>query len=120
MGNGAVTYRNQTQQCAQLEQYQKSIDIYEAIACQSLNNNLMKYGVKGHLLNAGICELCKGDLVAINNALERYQELDPTFSGTRIFLLQLKKKMLDTLLPLSRNLITLAGGNAVYGVDFLR
>ncbi|KAL1290153.1 hypothetical protein HN51_058545 [Arachis hypogaea] len=71
------------QYAAQLEQYQKSIDIYEAIARQSLNNNLLKYGVKGHLLNAGICELCKGDLVAINNALERYQELDPTFSGTR-------------------------------------
>ncbi|MED6107855.1 hypothetical protein PIB30_018139 [Stylosanthes scabra] len=71
------------QYAAQLEQYQKSIDIYEAIARQSINNNLLKYGVKGHLLNAGICELCKGDLVAINNALERYQELDPTFSGTR-------------------------------------
>ncbi|KAK6135754.1 hypothetical protein DH2020_030449 [Rehmannia glutinosa] len=25
----------------------------------------------------------KSDVVAINNALERYQELDPTFSGTR-------------------------------------
>lgn len=68
---------------AQLEQYQKSIEIYEEIARQSLNNNLLKYGVKGHLLNAGICQLCKGDAVAINNALERYQELDPTFSGTR-------------------------------------
>lgn len=68
---------------AQLEQYQKSIDIYEEIARQSLNNNLLKYGVKGHLLNAGICQLCKGDPVAISNALERYQELDPTFSGTR-------------------------------------
>ncbi|XP_058748237.1 alpha-soluble NSF attachment protein 2-like [Vicia villosa] len=68
---------------AQLEQYQKSIEIYEAIARQSLNNNLLKYGVKGHLLNAGICELCKGDVVAISKALERYQELDPTFSGTR-------------------------------------
>ncbi|KAK2388133.1 hypothetical protein P8452_26183 [Trifolium repens] len=68
---------------AQLEQYQKSIDIYEEIARQSLNNNLLKYGVKGHLLNAGICQLCKGDVVAINNALEKYQELDPTFSGTR-------------------------------------
>ncbi|MCI18993.1 alpha-soluble NSF attachment protein 2-like, partial [Trifolium medium] len=63
--------------------YQKSIDIYEEIARQSLNNNLLKYGVKGHLLNAGICQLCKGDVVAINNALEKYQELDPTFSGTR-------------------------------------
>ncbi|KAK6121985.1 hypothetical protein DH2020_022392 [Rehmannia glutinosa] len=68
---------------AQLEQYQKSIEIYEEIARQSLNNNLLKYGVKGHLLNAGICQLCKGDVVAINNALEKYQELDPTFSGTR-------------------------------------
>ncbi|KAL8539333.1 hypothetical protein ACS0TY_001090 [Phlomoides rotata] len=71
------------QYAAQLEQYQKAIDIYEEIARQSLNNNLLKYGVKGHLLNAGLCQLCKGDFVAINNALERYQDLDPTFSGTR-------------------------------------
>ncbi|KAJ6720650.1 ALPHA-SOLUBLE NSF ATTACHMENT PROTEIN [Salix viminalis] len=68
---------------AQLEQYQTSIDIYEEIARQSLKSNLLKYGVKGHLLNAGICHLCKGDVVAITNALERYQEMDPTFSGTR-------------------------------------
>ncbi|XVE67780.1 hypothetical protein DITRI_Ditri09bG0015600 [Diplodiscus trichospermus] len=68
---------------AQIEQYQKAIEIYEEIAKQSLTNNLLKYGVKGHLLNAGICQLCKGDVVAITNALERYQELDPTFSGTR-------------------------------------
>ncbi|MCI10531.1 alpha-soluble NSF attachment protein 2-like, partial [Trifolium medium] len=63
--------------------YQKSIEIYEDIARQSLSNNLLKYGVKGHLLNAGICQLCKGDVIAITNALERYQDLDPTFSGTR-------------------------------------
>ncbi|KAG8489747.1 hypothetical protein CXB51_017952 [Gossypium anomalum] len=63
--------------------YQKAIEIYEEIARQSLTNNLLKYGVKGHLLNAGICQLCKGDVVAITNALERYQDLDPTFSGTR-------------------------------------
>ncbi|KAG4953251.1 hypothetical protein JHK87_038845 [Glycine soja] len=68
---------------AQLEQYQRSIEIYEDIARQSLSNNLLKYGVKGHLLNAGICQLCKDDVIAITNALERYQDLDPTFSGTR-------------------------------------
>ncbi|XP_028778803.1 alpha-soluble NSF attachment protein 2-like [Neltuma alba] len=84
----ATTSANQCKQkvaqfAAQLEQYQKAIEIYEDIARQSLNNNLLKYGVKGHLLNAGICQLCKGDVVAITNALERYQELDPTFSGTR-------------------------------------
>lgn len=68
---------------AQLEQYPKAIEIYEDIARQSLNNNLLKYGVKGHLLNAGICHLCKGDVVSITNALEKYEDLDPTFRGTR-------------------------------------
>ncbi|XP_022991930.1 alpha-soluble NSF attachment protein 2-like [Cucurbita maxima] len=68
---------------AQLEQYQKAIDIYEEIAKYSLKSNLLKYGVKGHLLNAGICQLCKGDIVAITRALDNYQDLDPTFSGSR-------------------------------------
>ncbi|KDP22804.1 hypothetical protein JCGZ_00391 [Jatropha curcas] len=67
---------------AQLGQYQKAIDIYEEIARQSLNNNLLKYGVRGHLLNAGLCHLCRSEF-AITNALERYEELDPTFSRTR-------------------------------------
>ena len=53
--------------------YPKAIEIYEEIARQSLNNNLLKYGVRGHLLNAGLCQLCKGDVVAITNSLERYQ-----------------------------------------------
>ncbi|XP_010264488.1 PREDICTED: alpha-soluble NSF attachment protein-like [Nelumbo nucifera] len=68
---------------AQLENYNKAIAIYEEIARQSMNNNLLKYSVKGYLLNAGLCQLCKGDVVAINNSLERYEEMDPTFSGTR-------------------------------------
>ncbi|XP_010905207.1 alpha-soluble NSF attachment protein [Elaeis guineensis] len=68
---------------AQLEQYPKATEIFEAIARKSMNNNLLKYSVKGILFNAGICQLCRGDLVAITNSLERYQELDPTFSGTR-------------------------------------
>lgn len=71
------------QYSAQLEQYPKAIEIYEDIGRQSLNNSLLKYGVKGHLLNAGLCHLCKGDVVSITNALEKYQDLDPTFSGTR-------------------------------------
>lgn len=84
----ATTSANQCKQkvaefSAQLEQYQKAIVIYEEIARQSINNNLLKYGVRGHLLNAGLCQLCRGDIVAITNALERYQDLDPTFSRTR-------------------------------------
>ncbi|KAF9593610.1 hypothetical protein IFM89_024261 [Coptis chinensis] len=71
------------QLAAQLEQYAKAVEIYEEIARHSLNNNLLKYSVKGYLLNAGLCQLCKGDAIAITNALEKYQDLDPTFSGTR-------------------------------------
>ncbi|KAL8254295.1 hypothetical protein R6Q59_032516 [Mikania micrantha] len=71
------------QYAAELEQYQKAIEIYEDIARQALNNNLLKYGVRGHLLNAGICQLRKGDVVAITNALDNYQDLDPTFAGSR-------------------------------------
>ncbi|KAJ4970545.1 hypothetical protein NE237_003644 [Protea cynaroides] len=84
----STTSANQCKQkiaqfAAQMEQYQKAIEFYEDIARQSMRNNLLKYSVKGYLLNAGICQLCKGDVVAISNALERYQELDPTFRGTR-------------------------------------
>ncbi|CAA0836640.1 Alpha-soluble NSF attachment protein 2 [Striga hermonthica] len=54
-------------------QYPKAIKIYEDIAQQSLTDGLLKYCVKGHLLNAGFCQLCKNDDGAINNASDRYQ-----------------------------------------------
>ncbi|RZC76280.1 hypothetical protein C5167_000358 [Papaver somniferum] len=68
---------------AQQEQYPKAIGIYEDMARQSLNNKLLNYNVKGYLLNAGLCQLRKDDIVALTNALEKYQDLDPTFTGTR-------------------------------------
>lgn len=68
---------------AELEQYGKAIEIYEVVGRQSLDSNLLKYSVKGYLLNAGLCHLCGSDVVAINNALEKYNDLDPTFSNTR-------------------------------------
>ncbi|KAF9620236.1 hypothetical protein IFM89_010971, partial [Coptis chinensis] len=69
--------------CQACSAYAKAVQIYEEIVRHSLNNNLLKYNVKGYLLNAGLCQLCKGDAIAIPNALEKYQDLDPTFSGTR-------------------------------------
>ena len=53
--------------------YPKAIGIFELVANQSIGNNLLRYGVKGHLLNAGLCHLCGCDSVAISNALEKYQ-----------------------------------------------
>lgn len=38
-----------------------------------MNNNLLKYSVKGYLLNAGLCQICGKDIVAVHNAIENYQ-----------------------------------------------
>jgi hypothetical protein len=59
--------------CEIFARYNKAIVIYEDVAKQSMSNNLLKYSVKGYLLNAGLCQICGKDVVAINNALEKYQ-----------------------------------------------
>ncbi len=43
---------------AEVENYPPAIQIYEDVARLSMDNNLLKYAAKGHLLNAGICRLC--------------------------------------------------------------
>ncbi|XP_057536214.1 alpha-soluble NSF attachment protein 2-like [Amaranthus tricolor] len=83
----SITSANQCKQkvaqfSAQLKQYTKAIEIFEEIAGEAVNSNLLRYGVRKHLLNAGICHLCRGDLVAVTKALQQYQNMDPTFSRT--------------------------------------
>lgn len=68
---------------AQLERYDKAIELYEQIATQSIDNNLLKWSVKDYFLRAGLCHLAKGDIVAAKRALERYTEMDATFSSQR-------------------------------------
>ncbi|CAO2651196.1 Nn.00g094930.m01.CDS01 [Neocucurbitaria sp. VM-36] len=63
--------------------YYKAIELYEKVAKTSIQNNLMRWSVKEYLLKAGICQLCTGDQVGVNNALDRYRELDPSFVQQR-------------------------------------
>jgi alpha-soluble NSF attachment protein len=63
--------------------YYKAIELYEKVAKTSIQNNLMRWSVKEYLLKAGICQLCTGDQVGVNSALERYRELDPSFVQQR-------------------------------------
>lgn len=63
--------------------YYKAIEIYEKVARTSISNNLMRWSVKEYLLKAGICQLCTGDQVGVNTALDRYRELDPSFQQQR-------------------------------------
>jgi alpha-soluble NSF attachment protein len=63
--------------------YYKAIELYEKVAKTSIQNNLMRWSVKEYLLKAGICQLCTGDQVGVNAALERYRDLDPSFVQQR-------------------------------------
>ncbi|MCE3051344.1 hypothetical protein HAX54_049542, partial [Datura stramonium] len=48
---------------------------------------LIEVWVRGHLLNLWYLPACKMIFIAINNALDRYQEaLDPTFSSTHKYI----------------------------------
>lgn len=62
-----------------LDRYDRAIKIYEAIAKHSMNNNLLKYSVKGYLLNAGLCQICGNDDVKVENAIQNYQVISPPF-----------------------------------------
>jgi len=65
------------------EEYYKAIELYESVAKSSVQNNLMKWSVKEYLLKAGICSLATQDMVGVNAALERYRNLDNSFSQQR-------------------------------------
>jgi alpha-soluble NSF attachment protein len=62
------------------DRYDKAIEIYETIAKHSMNNNLLKYSVKGYLLNAGLCQICGNDDIKVENAILRYQVSSPPSS----------------------------------------
>jgi len=71
------------QYSAQLEKYPKAIEIFEQVGKVSLESNLLKWSVKEYFLKAGLCHLCASDLVSAKRALEKYQEMDCTFSSQR-------------------------------------
>jgi len=68
---------------AQLENFQKAIELYEQVARASLDNNLLKWGAKEHLHRAILCHLASEDLVGAQKALENYKSWDASFMSSR-------------------------------------
>eukprot|EP00698_Gefionella_okellyi_P014793 TRINITY_DN4114_c0_g1_i1.p1 TRINITY_DN4114_c0_g1~~TRINITY_DN4114_c0_g1_i1.p1 ORF type:complete len:298 (-),score=75.90 TRINITY_DN4114_c0_g1_i1:19-888(-) len=68
---------------AQLEKYDRAVDIYEKVASDSIDNTLRKFSVRDYLLRAGICHLCTGDTITSRRALDRYREMDSSFGTSR-------------------------------------
>uniref|UniRef100_A0AAY4B0L8 Alpha-soluble NSF attachment protein n=1 Tax=Denticeps clupeoides TaxID=299321 RepID=A0AAY4B0L8_9TELE len=77
---------------AQLEQYQKAVQIYEQIGTYAMDHTLLKYGAKDHFFKAALCHFCV-DMLNAKLAVEKYEEMFPAFSDCREC--KLVKKLLD-------------------------
>ncbi|XP_012888195.1 PREDICTED: alpha-soluble NSF attachment protein [Dipodomys ordii] len=77
---------------AQLEQYQKAIDIYEQVGTSAMDSPLLKYSAKDYFFKAALCHFCI-DMLNAKLAVQKYEELFPAFSDSREC--KLVKKLLD-------------------------
>ncbi|XP_075781846.1 beta-soluble NSF attachment protein isoform X3 [Pelodiscus sinensis] len=77
---------------AQLEQYQKAIEIYEQVGTNTMDNPLLKYSAKEYFFKAALCHFIVDELNA-KLALEKYEEMFPAFTDSREC--KLVKKLLE-------------------------
>lgn len=70
------------QYAAQLENYDRAIEIYEQVAASALESSLLKYSAKEYFFRAALCHLCVDSLNA-QHAVQRYEEQYPAFSDSR-------------------------------------
>ncbi|PVD26723.1 hypothetical protein C0Q70_14401 [Pomacea canaliculata] len=67
---------------AQLENYEKAIEIYEQLGMFAMDNSLLKYSAKDHFFRACVCHMCV-DLVNAQLSVEKYENMFPAFSDSR-------------------------------------
>lgn len=67
---------------AQLENYDKAVQIYEQVAASCLESNLLKYSAKDYFFKAALCHLCIDPLNA-SHAIQRYEDQYPAFGDAR-------------------------------------
>jgi tetratricopeptide (TPR) repeat protein len=72
------------QYAAQLEDYEKAIQIYESVAGSCLDSSLLKYSAKEYFFRAALCHLSV-DLLNAQHALEKYAQQYPAFQDSREF-----------------------------------
>lgn len=70
------------QYAAQLENYDKAIQIYEQVAASALESSLLKFSAKEYFFRAALCHLCV-DILNAQHAIERYTEQCPSFQDSR-------------------------------------
>lgn len=70
------------QYAAQLEDYEKAIQIYESVAGSCLDSSLLKYSAKEYFFRAALCHLSV-DILNAQHALEKYAQQYPAFQDSR-------------------------------------
>ncbi|XP_047627532.1 beta-soluble NSF attachment protein isoform X3 [Phacochoerus africanus] len=90
---------------AQLEQYQKAIEVYEQVGASTMDNPLLKYSAKDYFFKAALCHFIVDELNA-KLALEKYEEMFPAFTDSRECKL-LKVKEFDSISRLDQWLTTM-------------
>jgi alpha-soluble NSF attachment protein len=67
---------------AQLEDYEKAIEIYEQVAANCIETPLLKYSAKDHFFRAVLLQMCV-DSLAGPRAVDKYVDMFPAFQDTR-------------------------------------
>jgi alpha-soluble NSF attachment protein len=63
--------------------YSKAMDIYESVAKASVDNNLLRFSAKGHLLMACLCAMCCMTPSGVAETVEKYKNIDFNLEGSR-------------------------------------
>jgi len=61
----------------------RAAQIYDKLGRQCLDSNLLKFNAKGYFLQSVLCHLANGDSIGASQALQRYENLDYTFTDAR-------------------------------------
>jgi alpha-soluble NSF attachment protein len=61
----------------------RAAQIYDQLGRNCLDSSLLKYNAKGYFLQSIFCHLAGSDAIAAQQALERYEGIDYTFSESR-------------------------------------
>jgi len=85
---------NVARYAAQLEKYDKAIEIYEEVAGNCIESQLLKYSAKEYFFRAALCHMCVDHLNA-QIAAKKYEEMFPAFGDTREC--KLVKALLDKI-----------------------
>ena len=67
----------------QLGQFSSASELYQKVAEESIKSTLLKFKCKEYLLKAGLSQFCNDDIVDSSRVLNKYCDIDATFSTSR-------------------------------------